>query len=1542
MSDKGGHDSSEGDSIKVFVRVRPPDKGDNELGAQKGIEVDDQRNSVTVRAKPEPKVFSFDKVADINITQEAVFCAVGKGIIDGCLNGYNGTIFAYGQTGSGKTFTMLGPSEDSESFQHELRGVTPRSFEYLFSHINREQQLHGDRKQFLCRCSFLEIYQECVYDLLDPSAEGLHLRENIKKGVFVDGISEQAVASPSEAYDVLSSGWINRRVAATSMNRESSRSHAVFTLAIESKEQKGGVQNVRMSQLNLVDLAGSERQKDTNAAGQRLKEAGCINKSLSTLGNVMMSLVDIAHGKSRHVPYRDSKLTFLLRDSLGGNAKTHIVACIHPGSKCFGETLSTLQFARRAKMIKNKAVVNEDTQGNILHLQAEIRRLKDQLLQFQMEGAPRELPPFQGGSDSAPVTMTTGGDSEWRKNFIESMFFREKAETEKKNLTQTIKDLEDVAKKREKFNQSREMVMKFREKDIEILKKEVAQLKTRLAGGEDENAKDHHSSKENDQIASLREEMKVLTERIKCHPVVVRQNVELQKLRTELKQLKNNDNYRQAVISDNRKIEELDKVFKELMAEKSKVADDETPGGKKLVSPYSTPQTGDKVAVATVEKYKSQVANLQKEIEGMKATLTETKETSEKKIIELGAELSSAKQMNEEVMRSLKMRQLHYDYEKKTLNDLHTRTIETITTPQRARYNLRNRSIHEISQVKAVSPDLNQTIEMEDGILGEDIPEIMNEAAHEALTGEIKQLQESNNKLSERLEEYESDVMRIRQQTLKYESQIEQLNDILKKERSERAIEVEEYENSAAKMKKDLEETRETSRVNGEEASDLRVMIKWVDKEKADMEKRDRVAEESRQKAVTTLETQLMKISMEFEQVQKLNEGLSKDLDMALENMENKQLTVQFQESCIKELEDKNKDGIEKQNKLQAMIQSLEDQVEQKDCDLETLRTQIRTDSASQEQQAGKFLDEINNLKSAATLLQNECDAHHNTEDLLKQELDKSAATITSLEKELAKDRASVASLWNTIQDQKTKLGSLKEEQLTLESRLTNKTQQHDILQSAHNNQVQHLASLEHQVLQLQEEAAAVKIKFDVEMSVVQDSMEHMSEQQERAQEDLQETRNHLAASQAECAKLQEKIALLTNEIKNDEEQKNYSNKTILELEKLMNQNDVLLQEKNDSISMYQKDFGQLQCERNCLEERCCMLEAELQNVHAQASLLDAQVKEKEELVSRAEEEANQAKHQTERHHKAKMELIESMTDRQRRLEDLENSMKTLVDENTRLAAVCIKDREEKSIKHSELEVLKEHYSKSQTELEETLEKVKSLQEEVAKMGGHMNLKQKIKLFQKTKAENFELTNLNQQLKTEVLRLQMDLARHTGAPTTPKQILHHKENIKPGSRSSHCERTMSAQRKGQERQTLFLSGDYTPSDVLKKARLESKRPASSKKTKQETISNLRGQQDAPVVVLETDGPGQDPPVVLEPVVSQHDPPIVLEPVVSQEDPPIVLEPVVFQQDADDHLQDNQADAVEGEVDGGELQVEDSEDMEIQFKSVRVEDVEAMT
>ncbi|KAK6959449.1 kinesin-like protein KIF15, partial [Biomphalaria glabrata] len=171
----------------------------------------------------------------------------------------------------------------------KARGVIPRSLEYLFSVIAHQQD-YASKKQFLCRCSCLEIYQEQIFDLLDTASQGLRLRENMKKDVYVDGLIEQVICNPRDAYQLLIKGWLNRRVAASSMNREGSRSHAVFTVKIESKEEVGGFQKSNISQINLIDLAGSERQKATNTDSTRLKEAGSINKSLSVLGNVIMSL----------------------------------------------------------------------------------------------------------------------------------------------------------------------------------------------------------------------------------------------------------------------------------------------------------------------------------------------------------------------------------------------------------------------------------------------------------------------------------------------------------------------------------------------------------------------------------------------------------------------------------------------------------------------------------------------------------------------------------------------------------------------------------------------------------------------------------------------------------------------------------------------------------------------------------------------------------------------------------------------------------------------------------------------------------------------------------------------------------------------------------------------------------------------------------------------------------------------------------------------------------------------------------------------------
>nr|KAI8727563.1 kinesin-like protein KIF15 [Biomphalaria glabrata] len=260
-------DPSIRNSIQILLRVCPPDPSEKDF-APRVLDVNIADNAIILHTKPELKIFRYDNVADADTTQEAVFSLVGKKIIEDCLNGYNGSILAYGQTGSGKSLTMFGPSENLESSQ--LRGVIPRSLEYLFSVIAHQQD-HGSKKQFLCRCSFLEIYQEQIFDLLDTASQGIRLCENMNKGVFVDGLIEQVICNPRDAYQLIIKGWLNRRVALTSMNREGSRSHAVFTVKIESKEEVGGFQKSNISQINLIDLAGSERQKATNTDSTQLK-----------------------------------------------------------------------------------------------------------------------------------------------------------------------------------------------------------------------------------------------------------------------------------------------------------------------------------------------------------------------------------------------------------------------------------------------------------------------------------------------------------------------------------------------------------------------------------------------------------------------------------------------------------------------------------------------------------------------------------------------------------------------------------------------------------------------------------------------------------------------------------------------------------------------------------------------------------------------------------------------------------------------------------------------------------------------------------------------------------------------------------------------------------------------------------------------------------------------------------------------------------------------------------------------------------------------
>ncbi|KAJ0784039.1 putative plus-end-directed kinesin ATPase [Helianthus annuus] len=379
--------------VKVIVRMRPlNNKEEGETVVQKT-----SGDSLTMLGHQ----FTFDHVADVSSTQIDIFELVGAPLVENCLAGFNSSIFAYGQTGSGKTYTIWGPTNtllEENAYSNE-QGLTSRVFARLFSRINEEQNTHADKQlTYQCRCSFLEIYNEQITDLLNPSQRNLHLREDNKTGVYVENLTEETICSMKDVTQLLKKGLSNRRTGSTSLNSESSRSHSVFTCVVESScKSVDGLRCFKTSRMNLVDLAGSERQKSTGAAGERLKEAGNINRSLSQLGNLINILAEVSQtGKQRHIPYRDSKLTFLLQESLGGNAKLAMICAISPAQSCKNETFSTLRFAQRAKAIKNKAIVNEKLQNDVNTLREVIRQLKDELQ--RMKSTENQVDPNAGYS----------------------------------------------------------------------------------------------------------------------------------------------------------------------------------------------------------------------------------------------------------------------------------------------------------------------------------------------------------------------------------------------------------------------------------------------------------------------------------------------------------------------------------------------------------------------------------------------------------------------------------------------------------------------------------------------------------------------------------------------------------------------------------------------------------------------------------------------------------------------------------------------------------------------------------------------------------------------------------------------------------------------------------------------------------------------------------------------------------------------------------------------------------------------------------------
>ncbi|XP_021248674.1 kinesin-like protein KIF6 isoform X2 [Numida meleagris] len=371
------------ETIRVYARLKPLGRrqqagtysvGDEKSASSLEIVVPRDLADGFVNNKRESYKFKFQKIFDQEAKQDVVFDSIAKPVAECALAGYNGTIFAYGQTGSGKTFTITGGAE-----RYSDRGIIPRTLSYIFDQLQKDNS-----KVYTTHVSYLEIYNECGYDLLDPRHEASRLEdlpkvtimEDPDQNIHLKNLSLQQASNEEEALNLLFLGDTNRMIAETPMNQASTRSHCIFTIHISSKEP--GCPTIRHSKLHLVDLAGSERVAKTGVGGHLLTEAKYINLSLHYLEQVIIALAE----KNRsHIPYRNSMMTSVLRDSLGGNCVTTMIATLSLDKRNIEESISTCRFAQRVALIKNEAVLNEeiDPKLMIIQLKREIQELKDEL-----------------------------------------------------------------------------------------------------------------------------------------------------------------------------------------------------------------------------------------------------------------------------------------------------------------------------------------------------------------------------------------------------------------------------------------------------------------------------------------------------------------------------------------------------------------------------------------------------------------------------------------------------------------------------------------------------------------------------------------------------------------------------------------------------------------------------------------------------------------------------------------------------------------------------------------------------------------------------------------------------------------------------------------------------------------------------------------------------------------------------------------------------------------------------------------------------------
>uniref|UniRef100_A0A8B9V3D1 Kinesin family member 15 n=2 Tax=Anas zonorhyncha TaxID=75864 RepID=A0A8B9V3D1_9AVES len=1167
-------------------------------------------------------------------------------------------------------------------------------------------------------------------------------------------------------------GWRNRRVASTSMNRESSRSHAVFTITVESMEKNNEVVNIRSSLLNLVDLAGSERQKDTHTEGLRLKEAGNINRSLSCLGQVITALVDVGNGKQRHICYRDSKLTFLLRDSLGGNAKTCIIANVHPGSRCFGETLSTLNFAQRAKLIKNKAVVNEDTQGNVNQLQAEVKKLKEQLAQLTSVPSMRDISVAQGAIENGKNSIN------YMNNFIEAMLFWEKSEGEKKNLLEKIAQLEDLCAKKEKFIQSNKMIVKFREDHIVRLERLHKEAGGSLLPKEQE-----------DLLSELREELQMLREQMEQHPRIAKYAMENHNLREENKRLRSLQSVKKAQEIDAQTIAELEKAFLQASAT------EKTTGGQHL---HSTTISVEGNSLASVEKLKARLLQTQSELASSKQEYEEFKELTKKKHMELESELQSLRKANQHLENILEATKAHKRREVSQLHKLHRETLKNITTPTKA-YQLRSRLVPRISpEISDYHSEDFQCSEEMDDIFKEPVPPEMNEQAYEAIAEELKAAQEQLSTMQTKLDEEESKNMKLQQQINKLEHHSAQIQELLSSERNDWSKERQELLEQIKLLEKQFQDAQSKADILKSEVHDLRIVLQSADKELSAVKLEYNAFKEKQEKEMSQLSSRHMDVQFQLDSVRLEHEKILEEKASLQDDYDNVQEVAKFETDQLKQqLEDRRQETEAMKTELCNLLKLLETEKEHN----QKLTLQLQEDKENNSRELLKVLEKAQ-VETPSSDMVTRSEQQEEKVQKLEQELAAAEEIIASLKKTNDADKEVVTDLMRQIQELRSSINHKTESIDGLTRELEDINCKYNLVLAAKEESKGIIEDQEKKIEELREALERKEIADNIERDLLCEDLQHTTDQLTRLTEAskkhdalLQCAQQDITKKEALIQELREQLDRMTEELEKKKNEYELKMKQIdcffvdsssvtfpqcpktppnfdVNLAKILETHEQEIADRRASAITLEHLVRELNEERRAKNDEILRLKehlSELENLRLEMQIL---VENNRNLQSQLTEAQRVSKNSDQKHidvqqlrereeeiaeeRRAKNKAMEEMLKMKAELEETKNALRIrenicleMTQEMERTRALELKAFNEKEEIRSKLEETYEERDRIGKEMDLLRKQVNTLAEENGKLLGHQNLNQKIQYLVKLKKDYAKLTEETEKLRVE-------------------------------------------------------------------------------------------------------------------------------------------------------------------------------------------------